>query len=238
MSTSTASVLFTVTKTAPKVLYLPPASTLPGRLLYIKDICGSSALSSIYISTAAGDRIDYKQNTWFAVLSSPSGLVKFASNGSNNWMVLSHFTSATGQPPYVPPIPPPPPFSGWSTNLNGDGSATNQGGGQWYIVGPNDGGGNGWSYIYGRYGSAGSLTYGYNWNTFDGIFYDWPFEFVTANAPSNPANVNFNTKIASGNTESGSRTLFYGANDYVVLGVYSSDSVFGAGFCTFTGLPT
>jgi hypothetical protein len=236
MSTSTASVLFTVTTTGPKVLYLPPASTLPGRLLYIKDICGNSAPSSIYISTSAGDLIDYKASTWYAVLSTSSGLVKLASNGSNNWMVLSHYTNAIGQPPYIPPPPPPPPFSGWSTNINGDGSATDQGGGQWYIIGANDGAGNGWSYIYGQYGSAGSLTYGFNWFTGDGITWDWPFEFVTANNPADPNNVNFNTKIASANSQTGSRTVSYAANDYVVLGVYSADSVAGAGFCTFTGL--
>ena len=238
MSTSTTSVLFTVTLAAPKVLYLPPASTLPGRLLYIKDICGNSAPSSIYLSTSAGDMIDYKQSTWYAVLSTSSGLVKLASNGSNNWMVLSHYTSAIGQPPYIPPAPPPPPFSGWSIAIDGDGSATDVGGGEWSIVGPNDSGGSGWSYIYAQFGASGSLGYNFNWFTSDGIFYDWPFQFVTAADPSNPANVDFSTKIASSSSESGFRVAVYNANEYVVLGVYSVDSIFGAGFCTFTGLPT
>jgi hypothetical protein len=142
--------------------------------------------------------------------------------------------------PYqAPPAPPAPPFSGWSIVLDGaDASVNNNGGGSYTCIGPNDGGGNGWAYIYALFSTAGSITYNYNWSTGDGITWDWPFEWVTSSDPSNPGNVNFNTKIASNNTESGSRTVSYGANQYVVLGVYSVDSVAGNGVCTFSGLPT
>jgi hypothetical protein len=149
------------------------------------------------------------------------------------------FPPPESSPDGPPPVPPPPPFTGWSIVLDGaDASVVNNGGGSFTCNGPNDGGGQGWAYIYGFFSTAGSITYNYNWFTSDGIIYDWPFEFVTSNDPSNPANVNFNTKIASGNSESGSRTVSYGANQYVVLGVYSVDSVFGNGVCTFSGLPT
>lgn len=149
------------------------------------------------------------------------------------------FAPPESSPDGPPPVPPPPPFSGWSIVLDGaDASVVNNGGGSFTCNGPNDSGGTGWAYIYGFFSTAGSITYNYNWFTSDGIFYDWPFEFVTSNDPSNPGNVNFNTKIASGNSESGSRTVSYGANQYVVLGVYSVDSIFGNGVCTFSGLPT
>jgi hypothetical protein len=235
---SNNSVLFAKTNVSQKIVYLPPASTIPGRILYVKDLCCNSVPSSIYLSTAAGDMIDYRMNTLYAKLDIQATSLKLASNGSNNWMVLSHYIDAIGQPPPPPPpVPPPPPQTPWASNINGDGSVTDQGGGSWYIVGPNDGAGNGWSYIYSQFGSAGNFTYGYNWYTFDGIIYDWPFQYVTAADPSNPANVSFATKIATTNSESGTRNVSYSAGDYVVLGVYSVDSVAGPGYCTFSSLP-
>jgi hypothetical protein len=137
-----------------------------------------------------------------------------------------------------PAPPPPPPAQVWSTVLDGaDASVVNNGGGSFTCNGPNDNGGTGWAYIYTLFTSAGSFTYNFTWFTSDGIIYDWPFEFVTSSDPSNPGNVNFTTKIASTNSQSGSRTVSYGANQYVVLGVYSVDSVFGNGVCTFSALP-
>jgi hypothetical protein len=238
MSASNASVLFAQSVNSEKIIYLPAVSTVPGRILYVKDISGNASPSTIFLSTAAGDMIDYKRNTVYAQLTARAGLVKLASNGINNWMVLGNYTDAIGQPPYIPPVPPPPPFSGWFPVTDGDGSVIDNGGGSYTCTGPNDGGGDGWAYIYGRFGTAGSFTYNFDFATFDGIFYDWPFEFVTAADASNPANVNFSNKIASSSFETGSRTVSYAANDYVVLGVYSSDSVAGNGVCTFSSLPT
>lgn len=241
MAASNYSVLFAANMNSQKVVYLPSASSVPGRILYIKDFCGNSVPSSIYISTAAGDMIDYKANTLYAKLSTSASLVKLASDGSNNWMVLSHYTSALGQPPYVapvPPPPPPPPPGTWLSVIDGaDASVVDNGGGSFTCNGPNDSGGNGWAYIYRLFTSAGSFTYSFNWSTSDSIFYDWPFEYVTSLDPSNPGNVNFNTKIASANSETGGRTVSYGANQYVVLGVYSADSCCGNGVCTFSSLP-
>lgn len=149
------------------------------------------------------------------------------------------FAPPESSPDGPPPVPPPPPFSGWSIVLDGaDASVNDNGGGSFTCNGPNDGGGQGWAYIYGFFSTAGSITYNFNWFTGDDLTYDWPFEWVTSNDPSNPGNVNFNTKIASANSQSGSRTVSYGANQYVVLGVYSVDSIFGNGVCTFSGLPT
>lgn len=160
--------------------------------------------------------------------------------GAQASLPLDHPFRLFPPPPYViPPSPPPPPFSGWSIVLDGaDASVNNNGGGSYTCNGPNDSGGSGWAYIYAFFSSAGSITYNYDFATFDGIFYDWPFEYVTSNDPSNPANVDFNTKIASSSFETGTRTVNYGANQYVVLGVYSIDSIFGNGVCTFSGLPT
>ena len=239
MAASNYSVLFATNMNSQKIVYLPTASSVPGRILYIKDFCGNSVPSSIYISTAAGDTIDKKTNTLYAKLSTSASLVKLASNGATNWMVLSHYTTALGQPPFVPPEPPPPPPAPWTSVTDGaDASVVDNGGGSFTCYGPNDSGGNGWAYIYKLFPSAGSFNYNYNWFTSDGIFYDWPFIDITAANPAIPANVNFGNKIASGNSESGTRTAAYSANDYVVLGVYSSDSCCGRGECTFSALPT
>lgn len=233
---SNNSVLFVNTLPGEKVVYLPPASTVPGRILYIKDLCGNSAPSSIYISTAAGDSIDYKANTLYAKLSTSSGLVRLASNGSNNWMVLSHYTTAIGQPPYIPYVPPPPGPS-WFSNIDGDGTVTDNGGGNWYVQGPNDGGGNGWSYIYAQFASAGSFTYNYSYTSFDGPGYDWLFDDVSSSDLSNPGNVNFGNQVTTSSGASGSRTLSYAAGQWVAIGIYSSDSCCGVAFVSLSGIP-
>lgn len=233
---STNSVVFVNTAAGSKSVTLPAASTVPGRILYIKDIEGNSAYSStVTISCPPGDTIDKRPYTSTVQVSTGAGVVKLASDGQTNWMILSYYNLALGIP--ATPPNPPPPARVWSIVLDGDGSVVDNGGGSFTCNGPNDGGGAGWSYIYSLFTSAGSFTYNFSWFTSDSIIYDWPFEWVTAADPSNPANVDFNTKIASTNSESGSRTVSYGANQYVVLGVYSVDSCCGNGVCTFTNVP-
>jgi hypothetical protein len=237
---SNNSIVLVGTLTASKTVALPPASSVPGRILYIKDIVGNSALSTITISCPPGDTIDKRPYTSTVLVSTGAGVVKLASDGQTNWMVLSYYNLELGIPPpgsIVPPPPPPGPV--WSILLDGDGFVNDNGGGSFTCSGPNDSGGQGWSYIYAQFTTAGSFTYNYSWFTSDGIFYDWPFEIVSATDPaSNPGGFDFfNSKIATTNSESGSRTVSYGANDYVLLGVFSSDSCCGNGICTFSGLP-
>lgn len=234
MASSNYSMLFTGTLDESKIIVLPSAASVPGRVVYIKDISANSAISSIQIRCQTGDSID-KQTNSFIVLGTNASAVKIASDGQTNWMILSYYNQALG----IPVPPPPPPGQIWNSNVDGaDASVVDNGGGSYTCNGPNDGGGDGFAYIYSFFTSAGSFTYNYDFSTFDGIFYDWPFEYVTPNDPSDRNNVDFNNKIATNNFETGSRTVSYGANEYVVLGVYSSDSVFGNGVCTFSSLPT
>ena len=236
MASSNYSIIFVNTRSQNKTVTLPAASNAPGRVVYIKDICGNSAVSTLQIQCATGDFIDKRPHTSTVLMSTKASTVKLASDGLNNWMILAYYNNGFGQPG---PAPPPPPGRVWSSNVDGaDASVVNNGGGSYTCNGPDDGGGDGFAYIYSLFTSAGSFTYNYNWSTVDGIDFDWPFEYVTANDPSDRNNVDFNTKIASGNTETGTRTVSYGANQYVVLGVYSVDSAVGNGVCTFSSLPT
>ena len=238
---SNYTMVFAGTLTENKVITLPAASSVPGRIIYIKDICGNSAISTVQINLAAGDTIDKRANPSYALLSTNASVVKLGSDGKNNWMVLSHYTNAFGQPE-VGPAPPPPPIRLWSSNVDGaDASVVDNGGGSFTCTGPDDGTGDGWAYIYSLFGTGGSFTYDYNFSTSDGYFFDWAFEIVTANDPSDPNNIPLSDptyRIVNNNTETGTRTVSYGANEYVVLGVYSSDSLFGNGVCTFSSLPT
>ena len=133
-------------------------------------------------------------------------------------------------------------LTGWNTNLDGDGSINFVVGGA-NIVGPNDGTDEGWSYIYRQFTSSGSFTYTYTLTSADeGLNVDWPFEYVTTDDPSDEANINAyisddNNTYASNVPETGTRTVNYNAGDYVVLGIFSSDSCCGRGNLLLTGLP-
>lgn len=237
MAASNYSMLFVGTLSQDKVINLPAASSVPGRVLYIKDICGNCSKSTIQIQCSTGDTIDRRPQTSSILMSTNASAIKLASDGLTNWMILSYYNLALGIPAIFPA--PPPPARVWNSNVDGaDASVVNNGGGSFTCNGPDDGDSDGFAYIYSFFTSAGSFTYNYNWSTVDDIAFDWPFEFVTNNDPSDRNNVNFDTKIASNNTETGSRTVNYSANQYVVLGVYSLDSIFGNGVCTFSSLPT
>lgn len=239
MASSNYTMLFVGTLSENKIITLPSASSVPGRVIYIKDICGNSSKSTIQVQCTTGDTIDKRPYTSSILMSTNAASLKLTSDGLTNWMILSYYNLALGIPESIPEPPPPPPVRFWGSNIDGtDASVVNNGGGSFTCTGPNDGDGDGFAYIYSFFTSAGSFTYNYNWDTTDNLDYDWPFEYVTPNDPSDRNNIDFNTKIATTTPESGSRTVTYGANEYVVLGVYSADSVFGPGICTFSSLPT
>jgi len=77
-----------------KIVFLPVASTVgAGRLLWIKDISGNAAVSSIYISTIGMDRIEnrFAPSTLFAVMSTSYGSVMMTTDGILNWYFLQHY---------------------------------------------------------------------------------------------------------------------------------------------------
>lgn len=91
---TTTTTLLVNTLSANKFVYLPPISTVnAGSVYFIKDICGNSAVSSIYIYAAGSDTIE-RQNAGSAsaLLNANFGSVLLMPDGISNWMVLQHYT--------------------------------------------------------------------------------------------------------------------------------------------------
>lgn len=91
---ATTTTLLVNTWTTPKVVFLPAASTIgAGKLMFIKDICGNAAKSTIYISTKGLDRIDWSfpPSTLYGYLSTNFASVLLAPDGGTNWMVLQNY---------------------------------------------------------------------------------------------------------------------------------------------------
>jgi hypothetical protein len=79
-----------------KVVYLPAVSTIgPGRMFFIKDICGNAGVSSIYLSTTGLDSFDYKYrpSTTYALMSTNFQSVLLGSDGLLNWLILQNYNS-------------------------------------------------------------------------------------------------------------------------------------------------
>lgn len=84
------------TRTNPKIVYLPAASTIgPGRLFYIKDICGNAGVSSIFVSTTGLDTFEnrFRPSTLYALMSTNFQSILLASDGSLNWMFLQNYNT-------------------------------------------------------------------------------------------------------------------------------------------------
>ncbi len=93
--TNTTSVLVN-TLTLPKIVYLPAASTIgAGKLVFIKDICGNAANSSIFVSTQGRDQFDGRNytSTNYALMSTNFQSILLAPDGLINWMVLQNYVS-------------------------------------------------------------------------------------------------------------------------------------------------
>ena len=91
---STTTTLLVDTTSARKIVFLPVASTVgAGRLLWIKDISGNAATSSIFISTIGMDRIEnrFMPSTICAIVSSSYGSVLMTTDGILNWYFLQHY---------------------------------------------------------------------------------------------------------------------------------------------------
>ena len=86
------------TRTNPKIVYLPAASTIgPGRILFIKDICGNAGRSSIFVSTTGLDTLEnrFRPSTLYALMSTNFQSILLASDGSLNWMFLQNYNTNT-----------------------------------------------------------------------------------------------------------------------------------------------
>jgi hypothetical protein len=84
------------TRTQPKIVYLPAASTIrSGKLYFIKDICGNAANSSIFVSTAGIDTFEnfFRPSTLYALMSTNFQSILLASDGATSWMVLQNYNA-------------------------------------------------------------------------------------------------------------------------------------------------
>jgi hypothetical protein len=96
---STTSFVSIDTRTGPnKVIMLPAASTVTGRLFTIKDQYGSAALSTYTLSTIGMDKIDGRN--WIYSFSNAFGAISFLSDGRVGWRVVGLYDgSSTAIPP-------------------------------------------------------------------------------------------------------------------------------------------
>lgn len=95
LPTTTTSILVN-TRTQPKIIYLPAASSIrAGQLFFIKDMCGNAANSSIYLSTTGRDSFDGRSYSSinYALLSTNFQSVLLAPDGLLNWMVLQNYNT-------------------------------------------------------------------------------------------------------------------------------------------------
>ena len=93
--TTTTSLLVN-TRLQPKIVYLPPASTIAsGKLFFVKDICGNAANSSIFLSTTGLDTFEnrFRPSTLYALMSTNFQAMLLASDGFTNWMILQNYNA-------------------------------------------------------------------------------------------------------------------------------------------------
>ena len=128
---STVSFVSIDTRTAPnKVIMLPAASTVMGRLFTIKDQYGGAGLSTYRLSTIGMDKIDGRN--WIYTFSNAFGAISFLSDGRVGWRVVGLYDGSSTAIPPVPPVAglsPAPTirYSFLSTNYNNSGTITNIG---------------------------------------------------------------------------------------------------------------
>jgi hypothetical protein len=95
LPTTTTSLLVN-TRTLPKIVYLPAASTIgSGKLFFIKDICGNAANSSIYLSTTGRDLFDGRSGSSiiYGLMSTNFQSLLLAPDGRLNWMILQNYNA-------------------------------------------------------------------------------------------------------------------------------------------------
>lgn len=116
---STINSLFLVnTCTIQKIVFLPTASTVVGGIFTIKDATNNAGRSSVLISTTGLDRIENRfveSTNIYALLSTNSESITFASDGLVNWMILQNYKPRRN----MLPLPPPSPFPAYYSSSSG-----------------------------------------------------------------------------------------------------------------------
>lgn len=123
----------------------------------------------------------------------------------------------------------------WQEEYDGNGTINFISSQEIDIVGPNEGGSDGWSYIKVQMPYNGSITFNYIYTTTDDCAntpdYDWGFYYVSQDEPSGSDYIDFESNIFAWCTGStgGTTTIYFNEGDWVSIGVYSVDSCCGPG---------
>ena len=165
-----------------KTFTLPVVSSNPGRVIVFKDAFGNALTSSIRFSTVGLDRIE-RSTTSTLALSNTFGAWTFINDGITTWSITEAYLNSLFILPAFTPLPP----RTWSTYARSDGTASVTSAGATFtatIVGPNNGGGFGYAYVFSFFTTSGTLSLIFNYSSSDGQPYDWGFYNVTT---ANPA---------------------------------------------------
>jgi hypothetical protein len=126
----------------------------------------------------------------------------------------------------------------WDNYVDGNGTITQTDDTSWNILGPTDGGGDGWSYIAANVPVNGTLSFNYYWdNTSDGLAYDFP---IWDRRPSqgSPPHIFWNpsSSVGSNFINDGFASFNIFSEDVVYIGIYSTDSSVGQAILNISNL--
>ena len=115
-----------------------------------------------------------------------------------------------------------------NVNVDGDGTITRTGNNTYRIDGPNDDNDNGWLFIKRYFDTATTMSIGYEWfNNDEGE--DWPMYDVVSEEPTGEINNTTRLDDNNANYETGTWTINVPENNWLAIGVYSTDSCCGSG---------
>jgi hypothetical protein len=118
------------------------------------------------------------------------------------------------------------------TNLNGDGTITRTSNNTYRIDGPNDDEGDGYLIIKKYFDTETTMSIEYEWRNSDSGE-DWPIYDVSEQDPTEPDIVN-RLDDNGANFETGTWEINVPANNWLAIGVYSTDSCCGSGSLNIT----
>ena len=120
-------------------------------------------------------------------------------------------------------------------NVQGDGTITRTGNNAYRIDGPNDSNDNGgWLFIKRYFDTPTTMSIGYEWNRQDAETEDWPMYDVVSEEPTGEISNANRLDDNNANYETGTWTINVPANNWLAIGVYSTDSCCGSGSLNIT----
>jgi hypothetical protein len=116
-----------------------------------------------------------------------------------------------------------------NVNVDGDGTITRTGNNTYRIDGPNDNNYNGWLFIKRYFDTPTTMSIGYVWSNSDEEPEDWPMYDIVSEDPTGEISNANRLDNNNANYETGTWTINVPANNWLAIGVYSTDSCCGSG---------